>query len=293
MINKIGLGSVQWGLPYGISNVDKNKVDFEELSNILMYSKSMNLKLIDTSPTYGDVENILSKHNLNNFHIITKTPKLSREEIKKNDLKLLNYTLRKSLNLLNQKSFYGILVHNSLDLLLDGGRYISDALNKFKEQGLVKNIGVSIYNSENLDKICKILNPDIVQLPVNVIDQRFIKDGSLKFLKNKNIEIHARSIYLQGLLLMSSEKINSYFNPWKKFLNNWHQECNNQNFIPLEAALDFVIKIKEIDHCILGIQNSKQLKENISSLKKNKNFDASKLASSDENLVNPYNWRLS
>ena len=83
MINKIGLGSVQWGLPYGISNVDKNKVDFEELSNILMYSKSMNLKLIDTAPTYGDVENILSKHNLNNFHIITKTPKLSREEIKK------------------------------------------------------------------------------------------------------------------------------------------------------------------------------------------------------------------
>ena len=195
--------------------------------------------------------------------------------------------------MLNQKSFYGILVHNSLDLLLDGGRYISDALNKFKEQGLVKNIGVSIYNSENLDKICKILNPDIVQLPVNVIDQRFIKDGSLKFLKNKNIEIHARSIYLQGLLLMSSEKINSYFNPWKKFFDNWHQECNDQNFIPLEAALDFVIKIKEIDHCILGIQNSKQLKENISSLKKNKNFDASKLASSDENLVNPYNWRLS
>lgn len=293
MINKIGLGSAQWGSVYGVSNLEKNQVNSDEISNILSYSRSIDLKLIDTAPTYGNVEKILSKQNLNHFNIITKTPKLSKEEINKNNLELINSTLNNSLNLLQQKSFYAILVHNSLDLLLDGGRYISDILNKLKQRGLVKKIGVSVYNSENLIKICEILDPDIVQLPINVLDQRFIIDGSLKFLKKNKIEIHARSIYLQGLLLMDSHLLNPYFYSWRNTLNRWHQECKNQNFTPLDAALDYVIKIKEIDYCILGIQNEYQLKEIISSLKNNTNFDASNLASSDNNFINPSNWRLS
>ena len=205
----------------------------------------------------------------------------------------MNYSLNKSLNLLKQKKFYAILVHNSFDLLLDGGRYISDNLNKFKQQGLVKNIGVSVYDSENLIKICEILNPDIVQLPINVLDQRFINDGRLKYLKNKNIEIHARSIYLQGLLLMNSNSIDPYFNSWKHVLNKWHKDCTIQNFTPLHAALDFIIKIKEIDYCILGIQNMSQLKESISFINKNRNFDATSLGCSDNNFINPSKWRLS
>ena len=293
MINKIGLGSVQWGSVYGVSNIEKNKVNSNEISKILSYSRSIDLKLIDTAPTYGNLEKTLSKQNLNHFNIITKTPKLSKEKINKNDLELINNTVNNSLNLLKQNSFYAILVHNSLDLLLDGGRYISDTLKKLKQKGLVKKIGVSVYTPENLTKICEILDPDIVQLPINVLDQRFIIDGSLKFLKKKNIEIHARSIYLQGLLLLNSHSLNPYFYPWKNTLKRWHQECNNQNFTPLNAALDFAIKIKEIDYCLLGIQNVYQLKESVSSLKSNTNFDASNLECSDDNFINPSNWRLS
>jgi len=293
MKDKIGLGSAQWGSIYGVSNVESNKVNKSELSNILSYSRSLNLKLIDTAPTYGDVEKNLSKQNLDGFNIITKTPKLLKEEINKNNLEIINYSVKRSLDLLNQNSLYAILVHNPLDLLLDGGNYISDILNKLKQKGLVKKIGISLYNSENLDKICKILNPDIVQLPINVIDQRFILDGSLEYLKKKNIEIHARSLYLQGLLLMNFESINSYFNPWKKFLKNWYQECKIQNFTPLEAALDFVIKIKDIDYCILGVHSKMQLEESILNLKNKKNFDATNLKCLDDNFINPSRWILS
>ena len=291
MINKIGLGTAQWGSAYGVSNKN-GKTIHKEISNILSIAQSKGVKLIDTAPAYGNVEKTLSEQNLHKFNVVTKIPKFSKLEITKSDILKLNSTIEQSLSFLGANQIYGILLHNGSDIMIKGGEYICDTLHSFKERGLVKKIGVSIYDSKNLDNVCTRLKPDIIQLPINVIDQRLIKDGTLEYLKKKGIEIHARSIFLQGLLLMSPSLIPPYFKPWINILNTWHQACQDQKFNLLQAALNFVIRIKEIDYCILGFENSTQLSECISSLDNERKFDAKNIACSHVDLVNPTNWRL-
>jgi len=291
MIKKIGIGTAQWGSAYGISNRN-GKVINKEISNILSIAQSRGVKIIDTAPTYGNAEKSLSEQNLHAFNIVTKIPKFSKSEITVNDIIKLNSRIEHFLSLLGASQIYGILVHDGSDIMAKGGEYICDTLCDLKERGLVKKIGVSIYDSKNLDNICTRLKPDIIQLPINVLDQRLIKDGTLKRLKNRDIEIHARSIFLQGLLLMSPSLIPSYFKPWTDILNNWHKACHDQNFNFFQAALNFVIGIKEIDYCILGFENSTQISECIDSLDDKRIFDAKNIECSDVNLINPTNWRL-
>ena len=291
MIKKIVLGSAQWGSNYGVSNIN-GKTAYKEMLNILSIAHSKGIRLIDTAPAYGGAEESLSKQNFSGFNFITKTQRFSKCEITKDDIIKLTLAFNKSLDLFGENHLYGILVHHAPDVMVKGGEYICEVLNNFRNKGLVKKIGVSIYDSKNLDSICERLKPDIVQLPINVIDQGFIKDGTLKYLKNKGIEIHARSIFLQGLLLMSPSQIPAYFKPWAHILNVWHLACHNQKFDFLEAALNFVIKIKEIDYCILGFEDSTQLTQCILTLSDKREFNAVNIDSSDIDLVNPTKWRL-
>lgn len=290
MFSKIGLGSAQWGSAYGVSNI-RGKTKDKEISKILSIAYSNGIRIIDTAPIYGDF-NSLSKQNLTKFDLITKTPKFHKSKITKENIIEFKSSFNNSLNNFNKSQFYAALVHHAPDLLVDGGKYISDALNDFKEKGMIKKIGVSIYDSQNLDVICEFLKPDIIQLPINVIDQRLINDGTLKYLKKKGIEIHARSIFLQGLLLMSPSSIPSYFNQWTHIFNAWQKACKSQKINFIQAALNFVYNIKEIDYCIIGFEDSTQLKECISNLNNNEKFDATNTQCADIKLVNPANWRI-
>jgi aryl-alcohol dehydrogenase-like predicted oxidoreductase len=291
MINKIELGSAQWGSAYGVSNTI-GKTNYREISDILSIAYSNGIRIIDTAPIYGDLKNSISEQNLKKFELITKTPKFCKSIINQQDITELKSSFCNSLNTFKKSQFYGALVHHAPDLLAEGGKYIADALNDFKEKGKLKKIGVSIYDSKNLDIICDRLRPDIIQLPINVIDQRFIKDGTIQYLKKKGIEIHARSIFLQGLLLMPHLSMPAYFNQWKNILSTWQKACHDQNFNFLQAALNFVFNIKEIDYYLIGFENSTQLSECISNLNFKKKFDANDLNCFDVDLINPTNWKL-
>ena len=291
-IKKIGLGSAQWGSLYGVSN-SNGKTTKTEISKMFSIARSEGIHIIDTAPLYGDAEKKISEQNLNGFGIITKIPKFSKSKMTKNDAIELNRALEKSLKLLGLNQIRGILLHDASDIMVEGGEYISDALHDFKDRGFVKKIGASIYDSKNLDRIYERLKPDIIQLPINVLDQRLIRDGTLKYLKHKGVEIHARSIFLQGLLLMLPSTVPEYFKPWKDVLNSWHTACLDQKFNFLQAALSFVANTNELDYYILGFENCKQMKECISALSMKRKFDAKNIGCSDVDLVNPVNWRLS
>lgn len=269
---KLGIGTAQFGMNYGVSNRD-GKTPFNEVSKILKLAKENNINTLDTAHCYGNSEQILGKSEIKEFKIITKVQYPNK--------------FKQSLKNLSENSIDGLLFHNA-DILINNSRLWND-FEQFKQNDLVKKIGVSVYTPEQLDRILEKHSIDIVQLPINLLDQRF-KDY-LKELKSRNIEIHIRSVFLQGLLLMDINEINSYFTPIKPVLKDYFKILKNKNLTKIEGALGFVKSINEVDCIILGINNHEQLITNINAFHKQVDIDYSNYKLDDENFINPAKWR--
>jgi aryl-alcohol dehydrogenase-like predicted oxidoreductase len=289
---KIEIGTAQFGLSYGISN-KSGKVSKSEIANIFDYSYNMGIVNIDTSPSYGDSESVVgSATEGKKFNIITKTPHFLDEKISENDISLLNISINKSLSNLKRSRLYGALVHSCDDLMKPGGIKIYEYLCRLKDIGTIENIGVSIYNSYQLDYILSNLNVDIVQLPVSILDQRLINKGYLSILKDRGIEVHARSVFLQGLLLMNNSDVPGYFKPISNKLNQFNDECEKLLLKPLDLALSFVYSLKDVDKIVIGVESLHQLKQIVSAI--NNKVDTCKyefLSINDSKYVNPSKWK--
>ncbi len=292
--NRLGLGTAQFGMDYGISN-RRGQNSLDEVKQILDEAKTLGIEMLDTSPNYGNSEEILGKclTEEKHFHIVTKTPVFDEEIITQKSGEILTEYFETSLEQLGCNKLYGLLVHHAENLLAPGGAYLTKSLSKLKSRGLVSKIGVSVYNSAQIDAILDIFEPDIVQLPINLFDQRLIKSGHLAKLKKQNIEIHARSIFLQGLLLMEHEKLPGFFEPIKNNLVEYFVFLRDNDISPQTAALNFVKNIKEIDYIILGVNSAVHLRENVAAFQNEVKIDFAKFAISDEIFINPALWKLS
>jgi len=287
--NKIGLGTVQWGQEYGISNKE-GQTSPSEVEKILTVARLNNIKILDTAHDYGQSELILGKNDLKEFNLITKTRNFNENQISQIHQKRLISNFKDSINKLVLKNVYGLLIHDVNDLFKPGGENLIKGLNFLKENGFVKKIGISIYDSNQIKLAMKLFKPDIIQIPINIFDQRLIKDGTLKMLADLNIEVHARSIFLQGLFFINEKNLPNYFLPWKNKIRDWHHYCNQIEATPLEAALSFILSLPEIKRCIVGVNNSLQLLEVLEASKKSI-FLQKDFSSLDENLINPKNWK--
>lgn len=293
---KIGIGAVQFGLDYGISN-QAGKTPVQEVNNILQIAQKAEIEVIDTAPAYGDSESVLG-HTLTSqhlFRIITKTPIFHKKKIVYDDAKILKNTFCCSLKKLNQSKIAGLLIHNADDLLLEGGKLLFDTMQTIKQEGGVQKIGVSVYIQEQIKKVLEMYDIDLIQLPVNLLDQRLIQSGYLKELKKRNIEIHARSVFLQGILLMPPESLHPFFDPIKPLLNSYREFLQNRGLTPLEGALGFIKEVTEIDVVILGINHAKQLRQNLSCFNKTYNLSLDEFTPfslSANKYLNPSLWEL-
>jgi hypothetical protein len=162
---------------------------------------------------------------------------------------------------------------------------------EFKEKGFISKIGFSLYSPDELKKIYKIFKPDIVQIPINILDNRFESAGWLDVLQKDKVEIHARSIFLQGLLLENSNSLPLSFHKYKSFffkLERWFKE---NNLSKLEACLSKVYLDERISKIVIGINNKAHLDEivktNIKSFITPKWFHTI-----EEKLINPKLWIL-
>jgi len=210
-MSKIALGGVQFGIDYGVAN-NKGQVQIEEVQSILNYAKKNGVNILDTASGYGDSEGVLGKVGVDNFQIITKTTSIKQGV---NGVVRIFY---QSLKNLKQKKAYGLLIHDIGEIEHKQFDTLLIELARLKRQGLVKKIGVSVYNSQQIDYVLDNFSIDLIQLPINILDQRLINDESLVKLKKHNVEIHARSALLQGLLLMSINTIPYWFDTPPK---NW------------------------------------------------------------------------
>ncbi|QLE59133.1 aldo/keto reductase [Nostoc sp. TCL26-01] len=293
---KLGIGTAQFGLDYGISNQD-GKIREEEVEKILNLAVENGIQVLDTALAYGTSEEVLGKMlPLNHkFKIITKTPHFSKSCITYDDAQFLEDSFYKSLRTLNQESIYGLLIHNVNDVFVENGHFLIDKMLDFQKYGLIEKIGVSLYTGEDIDKILERYTIDLIQLPINILDQRLIRSGHLYKLKELGVEIHARSIFLQGLLLMNSEQIPPYFNSIKEQIKDLHNFIISQGLSPLQAAIAFINYLQEIDIVIVGLNNYQHLQEIIDAAQKSILLsleDFYPFGITDPYILNPTNWRI-
>ena len=288
-MSKLGLGTVQFGTDYGLNSLD-GQVRPQEVKKILNYARSKQIVLLDTAPAYGNSEEILGGINNSEFQVVTKTRHFDTLKITNDEVSLLNQDFNNSLKKLNQIKIYGLLIHNADDLLKPGGEKILDLLQKFKQTNKLMKVGVSVYDHIKLHSILDNFDIYMVQLPFNIIDRRMLDSGMLASLYKKGIEVHARSVFLQGLLLMSAKLMPSKFNRWNNLWKLWHEWLHDNRISPVEASVRYAISFSEISKVLVGVDSVNQLKEIYKASSGTLPKIPDELQTTDADLLNPSNW---
>jgi len=287
MSSKIILGTAQFGLNYGINN-KRGKIPEKEVFEILDYCRRVNISILDTAHDYGGSEKIIGNFIRNkrvNFKIISKLPTSCLGNIK-------NY-LRASLQNLNIKKLYGYLIHDFNSFLREPK--ILSLLRKYKEKGLIKNIGFSIYHPKELEYLFKNnIDFDIIQLPYSIFDQRFAPFFSQ--LQEKEVKLYTRSVFLQGLVFKKMDKFGNQFKKLKKRLVILRNLAQKMDISISALCLNFVCLNKYIDKILIGINNLDNLKEDAAALRylnrvKDIYDDLLVLKEDDEKIISPLNWK--
>jgi aryl-alcohol dehydrogenase-like predicted oxidoreductase len=290
---KLGLGTVQFGMDYGVSN-QLGQTPPDRVNQILKFAVANGIHYLDTAPAYGNSESVLGEllDGSDRFRIVTKTDKVGKSSIEDSDIEIVLRTFDDSLKHLRQNSVYGLLVHHPDDLLAEGGEQLFHALLSLKSQGLVKKIGVSVYDKLQIERLCIKYAIDIIQIPLNVFDRRLLQDGYLQSLKqNHKLEIHVRSVFLQGLLLMNEEEVPPYLSAISPHLSKYRQANAARGISNLQAAIGFVDSLPEVDVVLVGVNDLPQLQEIVSSLDEFLDFSyLNSFGIEDTNLINPSTW---
>lgn len=285
---RIAIGTAQFGLDYGVANV-QGKVPLAEARKILAYADQKGISVLDTAAAYGESETVLGNLNISNWNVITKIPGIPRDS-----QNVYESTLRcvaESCTRLKQNRLYGILLHNPADLLSAAGSQLYRAMQKLKSDGIVKKIGISVYAPEEIAELIAEHNFDIIQCPMSIIDRRLSESGWLERLKQMNIEVHVRSIFLQGLLLMSKQSRPGKFNRWSETWNAWDQLLESLSLTALQACVHFIKKFHEVDRIVVGIDSVSQLSEIIEAYEAVPLEISDKIRSNDPDLINPSRWK--
>ena len=289
-MSKLALGSANFGLDYGLAN-HAGKISKRELANILSTSEVAGIQLIDTAQAYGNSEaRIGSLCGDGRFKIVTKMSVDLEKDFTISNVKSL---VKGSCKRLNQSRLYAVLLHRPEVLFSDYGSVIIKELQTLKEQNIISKIGISIYSPQILKEISKLIQLDIVQVPFNIFDQQILSSGWVDKLKASGTEIHTRSAFLQGLLLMQHSSLPTYFTRnWPDLFNSWHEFLKNNRAAALHVALNFVLKQDWIDKVVVGVDSVAQLKSLLAVEKYSVPIDFPQLGCDDPNLINPSKWNL-
>ena len=287
---KIVLGTAQFGSKYGISN-QGDFIDSYIAREIINYAQLNGIDTIDTAASYENSESILGNMDLRNFRVITKLS--SPNNIDKSDLtEWINNQVKLSMSKLKVSQLEGLLIHNTIDMDLNTIKMIWNNMKILKEKRIVNKIGFSIYDPSEIEVWIKYCNPDIVQCPYNVFDRRIVYSSFFEELKKNGTQIHARSIFLQGLLLMEKNKMPQYFQKWNEVFIKWKEWLMQNKLSPLEGCLNFAYNEKNLDKIVIGIENKKQLEQILSFNPLDQINYIEDLSVDDVELLNPYMWKL-
>ncbi|MBL0544315.1 aldo/keto reductase [Aeromonas jandaei] len=278
---RLALGTVQFGLDYGISNHDGQICD-EKLDEIIALARHAGIDTLDTAQAYGNAEQRLGQRDITGLTLIDKlAPGLPLSDVKA--------ALNNSLHLLGRKRLDGLLLHRSQD----ASPALFELLTDLQQQGVIGKLGISVYSPEELDAWSAAGYPlELVQLPANLLDQRFLRTGWLDKLVDMGCEIHVRSLFLQGLLLMQPAQRPAYFQRFATALerfDQWHP-----SMAPLGRALSIMTALPQVSRFVVGVCHAQELAAIVAAsqaLHECYEADIAHLASMEQELINPGLWR--
>lgn len=284
---RLALGTAQFGLPYGIAN-QGGQVSRAAAASILNLARQSGIDTLDTAVAYGDSEVCLGEVGADGFKIITKLPAIpdSCDDV----AAWVTSQMRASLERLGRPSVYGLLLHRPQQLAEARGKELARALRQLKDDGLVTKIGVSTYSPTELEIATTACPIDLVQAPFNLVDRRLLTSGWLDRLYQNGVEIHTRSAFLQGLLLMSRTGILPRFNRWSALWNKWHEWLAKHGVSASEACLAFPLSFAQISRVVVGVDTVEQLAQLIEAESLSSTSNLPDLACNDEQLINPSYW---
>ena len=276
------LGSANFSQKYGAEN---NKIHITEIKKILNLAKLNNINQIDTADSYLKDSSIF-RHIKKKFIFITKI----KPDSKWNCINYCEKKIKNQIKKLNYNKIQTLLFHDVKVLYSKSGPVIFNNLVRLKEKGYFKKIGVSIYDTKCLKFLTSKYKIDVVQCPYNILDRRIIETKWLNKLKKRGIEIHVRSIFLQGLLSNKNIYKKKYFIKLKKKIANWFSYLKNNHITPVEYCLNDLLKY-DFDQIIVGINKCDNLRE-ILNFKLLKNADKMvNLSIKDNKLIDPRKWK--
>src|SRR6185437_5920628 len=279
MLEKLGLGTVQFGQAYGVSN-QRGQVPRDEAAIILNRAAKAGIRLLDTAANYGQAEAVLGGLDTSPFRVITKTINLSH------GLDRVIARARQSAQSLKADT---LLVHAASDLVGQDGEALWAALRRLKDEGVFGKIGISAYMADDPVALAERFHPDVMQLPFSFLDQRLLENSSLARLKQLGVEIHARSLFLQGLLFMDALPMK--LRHAAAHLAHVRQQLKTAGTTPLAAALGFVLARPEIAFGLVGVTSANELEDIIAAAKLPlPPLDWSSFALKDELVLTPSLW---
>jgi len=261
------------------------------MDKIWEVARGANISMLDTAISYGNSEENIGATDSVGFEIVTKLPSLPGAET--SVAQWVHSQIENSLAKLKRDSVYGLLLHNPADLLGSNGDELLAALINLKRDGLIKKFGVSIYAPTELDSLYSQIPSfrlDIVQAPLNVMDQSIASSGWLARLSEMNVEIHIRSVFLQGLLLQQQNERSVGFSRWSSVFAQFDSWTNALQTSPLTSCLGHVLSYPEVSKVIIGVTSANELRQIIAASSGDHIRAPQSLQVTDVDLIQPMNW---
>lgn len=289
-IARLVLGTVQFGLPYGVSQ-GSARVPLAEVRQILDAARRAGIQMLDTAAGYGASECLIgSLEEADSFEIVTKTLSVRPGETESADLVTIDSAFRTSLDKLKRRRVSALLVHNAGNLAGRGGVALWAQLERYRQDGLAAKIGVSVYDPAEAEALVARFPIEIVQLPLNVLDQRSIRSGALERLASNGVIIHARSALLQGLLLMRPDELPPTLRRAGPALERWHTACVAADVKPLAAALGFVLSVPGVSGTVFGVHSREHLAQCVAAIQQSVRLSWEVLACDNPLVIDPRRW---
>lgn len=280
---KLALGTVQFGLNYGSFGA-RRQVEASEVASLLARAESAGIDLLDTARAYGQSEAVLGETRAaERFRIVTKCPSLAGES---DPVAALRAAFDASCQALGVERVAGYLLHNAGDLEFPG---VWDALEALTVAGRVERIGASFYGFEEAEALCRRYPLTLVQLPGNVLTPWYAERGL-----PPGVEVHVRSVFLQGFLLSDPERLPDRFQPWRSTLQTFRERAAGLGLTPQAAALAPLLQSPHVDRIVVGVETLAQLDqilEATSAVDTGQQLDLGEYPDVTPALTDPRNWQ--
>jgi aryl-alcohol dehydrogenase-like predicted oxidoreductase len=288
---RIGLGTAQFGLDYGITN-SGGRVAEEEVRSILAAAAASGMDTLDTAYLYGESEAVLGRclDARSPLRIVTKTAKFRNQPGAPGLIEAFTESLRR----LGRERVHALLFHDAGDLLGPSGDALWQLAERLQAEGGVEKIGLSVYEPAEIDEALRRYPIGIVQLPWNPLDPRLADGGQLQRLASAGVEVHARSLFLQGLLLAPVDGFPDGFGPLRAAVGELAEAARSSGLTRLEALLALAFSRPEIDRFVCGVTSCAELQAIVLAAEKAEalrgRFSFAPSRALDPLFLNPARW---